>query len=107
MPNSPLLLSDLPEASVPYSRASLAGAARERVLADRSLLGDFKKVLGYGAIPGAAGGLAVRSVAERSEDSGSSTSREGGRSGVPDGDKPWELMTSEEYLQHLRSKGFE
>jgi hypothetical protein len=106
MPNSPLFLSDLPEASVPYSRASLAGAARERALADGSLLGDFKKVLGYGAIPGAAGGLAVRSVAERSEDSGSSTSRGGGRSGVPDGDKPWELMTSEEYLQHLRSKGF-
>ena len=107
MPNSPLFLSDLPESSVPYSRAPLVGSARERVLADQSLLGDFKKVLGYGAIPGAAVGLAVRSVAERGEDSSGSASRAGGRSDASVGDKPWELMSSEEYLQHLRSKGFE
>jgi hypothetical protein len=107
MPNSPLFLSDLPESSVPYSRASLVGSARERVLADQSLLGDFKKVLGYGAIPGAVVGLAGRSVAERGEDSRGSASRAGGRSDASAGDKPWELMSSEEYLQHLRSKGFE
>ena len=107
MPNSPLFLSDLPESSVPYSRAPLVGSASERVLADQSLLGDFKKVLGYGAIPGAAVGLAVRSVAERGEDSRGSASRAGGRSGATVSDKPWELMSSEEYLQHLRSKGFE
>ena len=107
MPNSPLFLSDLPESSVPYSRAPLVGSARERVLADQSLLGDFKKVLGYGAIPGAAVGLAVRSVAERGEDSSGSASRAGGRSDASVGDKPWELMSSEEYLQHLRSKDFE
>ena len=107
MPDSPLFLSDLPESSVPYSRAPLVGSARERVLADQSLLGDFKKVLGYGAIPGAAVGLAVRSVAERGEDSRGSASRAGGRSDASVGDKPWELMSSEEYLQHLRSKGFE
>ena len=107
MPDSPLFLSDLPESSVPYSRAPLVGSARERVLADQSLLGDFKKVLGYGAIPGAAVGLAVRSVAERGEDSSGSASRAGGRSDASVGDKPWELMSSEEYLQHLRSKGFE
>jgi hypothetical protein len=107
MPNSPLFLSDLPESSVPYSRAPLVGSARERVLADQSLLGDFKKVLGYGAIPGAAVGLAVRSVAERGEDSRGSASRAGGRSDASVGDKPWELMSSEEYLQHLRSKDFE
>ena len=107
MPNSPLFLSDLPESSVPYSRAPLVGSASERVLADQSLLGDFKKVLGYGAIPGAAVGLAVRSVAERGEDSRGSASRAGGRSGASVSDKPWELMSSEEYLQHLRSKDFE
>ena len=107
MPDSPLFLSDLPESSVPYSRAPLVGSARERVLADQSLLGDFKKVLGYGAIPGAVVGLAGRSVAERGEDSRGSASRAGGRSDASVGDKPWELMSSEEYLQHLRSKGFE
>ena len=42
-----------------------------------------------------------------SEDSGGPAGRAGGRSGASAGDKPWELMSSEEYLQHLRSKGFE
>ena len=66
----------------------------------------IRRLAEAGAYGGGAYGIYRMSQA-LSEDSGGPAGRAGGRGGASASDKPWELMSSEEYLQHLRSKGFE